>query len=440
MQRPSLRAGALLAIAGFVLAVGGAPLLASGADHLDAPALGGLTGADATVFAPHSDHGDRDINDVYAFQGSDPSRTVLVMTTNPAINLFGGAFGTNVRYVINVDKSGDAVQDLAYVWTFGPVSGGAQDYTVTRYEGANAVSLNSGNEIGSGSTGGTGIGDGKGQAMVFAGVRSDPFFFDLTGFVGTLFKIGTDKLGSGPTDFFANLNTNAVVIEVRDNALGPKDIGVWGATWWNDNGTWKAADQMGRPAINTVFNTKLVDPNAATTKNNFNVTPPSEQRTAFGGQFRTNIITTLKNVNAVLGTGHADYDQAAAEGLADVLLPDLITYDTDTAAAGPLNGRGLADDVIDAELGITTNGAVTSDGVGAHKDYLTVFPYLGPPHAAAATSGPAAPAASAPNTDTLSAAAPAAPELWRPLAILVAGIAALLLLLAPRRAAVRERK
>ena len=27
------------------------------------------------------------------FEGSDASRTVLAMTTNPAINLFGGAFG-----------------------------------------------------------------------------------------------------------------------------------------------------------------------------------------------------------------------------------------------------------------------------------------------------------------------------------------------------------
>ena len=63
-----------------------------------------------------------------------------------------------------------------------------------------------------------------------------------------------------------------------------------------------------------------------------------------------------------------------------MLLPDVITYDTGTAAVGPLNGRALADDVIDAELGITTNGCVTSDGVGAHGDYLSSFPYLGVPH------------------------------------------------------------
>jgi hypothetical protein len=142
---------------------------------------------------------------------------------------------------------------------------------------------------------------------------------------------------------------------------------------------------MRRPAlslkgVNTVFNTKLVDANSGTTKNQFNATAPSLQRTAFGGKFRTNIITTLTNINAVLGTGKPDHTPAQAAGIADVLLPDVITYDVTTPAAGPLNGRALADDVIDIELGLTTNGSVTSDGVPAHTDYLSAFPYLGPPH------------------------------------------------------------
>jgi hypothetical protein len=378
MQRPSLRKGTLLAAAGLTLALGGAPLLTTGADHLDAPKLGGLTNM-AGEFAPHSEHGDRDINDVYVFEGRNASRTVLAMTTNPAINLFGGAFGTNVRYILNVDRNGNAVVDLAYVWRFGAESGGSQDYTVTRYSGTNATSLKTGSVVGWGNTG-DGIGTGKGGAKVFAGVRSDPFFFDLTGFVGTVFGVGTDGLGEDPTDFFAALDTNALVLEVPDEALGATDIAVWGTTTWWNGSAWKAGDQMGRPAINTVFNTSLVDPNAGQTKNRFNKTPPANQRTAYGGLFRTNAITTLMNINAALGTGCDDYDQATAEAIADILLPDVITYDTSTAAAGPLNGRALADDVIDIELGLTTNGCVTSDGVGAHDDYLSSFPYLGVPH------------------------------------------------------------
>ena len=381
MQRLSLRSGGLLAAAALTLALGGAPLLVTGADHLDAPALGGLTNA-AGEFAPHSDHGDRDINDVYVFEGSNASRTALVMTTNPAVNLFNTTFGANVRYAINVDRNGDAKQDLAYVWRFGVVNGaGAQSYTVTRYTGSNARTLKQGVKIGSGSTAGSGIGTARDGAKVFAGVRSDPFFFDLTGFIGTLFGVGDDALGDNPTDFFTPLNTNAVVIEVPDDAIGATNIGVWGVTTWWNGSAWAAGDQMGRPAINTVFNTSLVDATAGATKNAFNATPPSQQRTALGGKFRTNTIVTLMNINAVLGTGCDDYDQATAEFVADILLPDVITYNVTTAANGEaLNGRALDDDVIDAELGITTNGCVTSDGVGEHSDYLSTFPYLGVPH------------------------------------------------------------
>lgn len=224
MQRPSLRSGTLLAAAALTLALGGAPLLTSGADHLDAPALGGLTNGSGD-FAPHADHGDRDINDVYVFEGSNASRTVLAMTTNPAVNVPSvdpfTYFGTNVRYVINVDRNGNAVVDLAYVWRFGAESGGSQRYTVTRYTGANATSFKQGTQIGWGSTGGSGIGTAKDGAKVFAGVRSDPFFFDLTGFIGTVFGIGSDNLSvldGTASDFFAPLNANAVVIEVPDDA------------------------------------------------------------------------------------------------------------------------------------------------------------------------------------------------------------------------------
>jgi len=380
MQRPSLRTGTLLAAAALTLAVGGAPLLVSGADHLDAPALGGLSNSSGD-FAPHSEHGDRDINDVYVFQGRNSSRTVLAMTTNPAINLFGGSFGTNVRYVINVDRNGNNLVDLAYVFTFGDADGdNGQPYTVTRYTGFNATSFKTGVKIGSGWTGGTGVGTAKDGAKVFADVRSDPFFFDLTGFVGTVFGLGSDNLGDNPTDFFAGLNTNAVVIEVPDDALGATNIGVWGTTWYWSGGSWNKADQMGRPAINTVFNNGLVDPNSGQTKNRFNTTNPDRQRTAYDGLFRNNIIATLTNINAVLGTGCDDYDATTAGAIADILLPDVLTYDTSTAAAGPLNGRGLSDDVIDIELGLTTNGCVGSDGEGAHGDYLSSFPYLGVPH------------------------------------------------------------
>jgi hypothetical protein len=375
-MKPPIRFG-LVGTALVVLTVGVAPLLSSAADHIDASKFGSL-GTPGGAFNPVSVNGERDINDVYAFQGANASRTVLVMTTNPAINAFGGKFGANVRYILNVDRDGDAVQDLAFVVRFDNGPAGNQRYTVKRYTGANARSLGVGILRGSGSTAGNGTTSLVGNGRAFAGVRSDPFFFDLTGFAGTVSRIGTDRLGDNPTDIFLGFNTNAIVLEVPDDQLGVH-IGVWGETQWWNGSTWKPGDQMGRPAINTVFNTSLVDPNASTTKNKFNKTPPSQQRTALNGQFRKNVVATLTNINAALGTGGTDYTVAQAQGLADFLLPDVLTYDTSKAAGG-LNGRDLDDDVIDIELGIVTNGAVTSDGVGPHGDYLASFPYLGVPH------------------------------------------------------------
>lgn len=356
---------ATLGAAAVLLTVGAAPLLVSGADHLDAPALGGLTNA-AGDLAPHSEHGDRDINDLYVF--AKGSKTVLALTTNPAINLFGGHFGTNVRYTINVDTTGDAIPDVAYVATFGDVNAaGNQHYVVRRYTGTNARSLAGGTPVAQGFSNDGSKSIGPNDEWAWSGVRSDPFFFDLTGFLGSVKGVGTDALGSNPTDFFVGLNTNAIVLAVPNGEVGGTGahIGVWATTSWYDGTTWRRGDQMGRPAINTVFNPTGTD------KNDFNATNPSAQRTAYGGKFRTNIIDTLEHLGG--------YSAGTAGAIADILLPDVLTF-TVGDTSGFLNGRRLADDVIDVELNLVTNGAITGDGVGPHTDYLSSFPYLGVPH------------------------------------------------------------
>jgi Domain of unknown function (DUF4331) len=384
---------AALGAAMVVLTIGAAPILTRAADHLDAPALGGAT-ANGQI-APHSEHGDRDINDVYVFRAPDnANRTVLAMTVNPAINLFGGNFGRNVRYVINIDKNGDERADLAYVARFGSVDRDddakypEQDYRIKKYTGSDARSLDDGTTVAWGESNRGGA-TTRNSLKAWAGVRSDPFFFDLTGFIGTttLLKTGTavggDALGKNPTDFFANLNTNAIVLSIPNSQL-PDTIGVWATTQYWKDGRWHAGDQMGRPAINTVFN-----PTAD--KDLFNRTPPSRQATASNGKFRTNVIDGLKFFSSLDTEGA--YSNAQAAALADVLIPDVLVYSRSSKLPAPLNGRALADDVIDVELNVTTggdplglfanrdaNGAVPSDGVGPHTDYLSNFPYLGRPH------------------------------------------------------------
>ena len=375
------------------LTIGVAPILTNAADHLDAPALGGAT-ANGQI-APHSEHGDRDINDVYVFRAPDnANRTVIAMTVNPAINLFGGNFGTSVRYIVNVDKNGDNKADLAYVARFGRVDRDSdaknpeQDYRIVKYTGSNARSFEDGTTVAWGESNG-GNAKTRYSLRAWAGVRSDPFFFDLTGFIGTTTKlktgtaVGGDALGNHPTDFFANLNTNAIVLSIPNSQL-PDTIGVWATTQYRSDGRWHAGDQMGRPAINTVFN-PVAD------KDLFNRTAPSRQATAYDGKFRKNVIDGLKFFSSLDSEGA--YSNAQAAALAGVLIPDVLVYSRSSKLPAPLNGRALADDVIDVELNVTTggdplglfsdrdaNGAVPSDGVGPHTDYLSSFPYLGKPH------------------------------------------------------------
>ena len=197
----------------------------------------------------------------------------------------------------------------------------------------------------------------------FAGLRSDPFFFDLLGFLNGLQFTGSD--------FFIDKNVFGIVLELPSELLGDNpNVGVWvrtlvPMTMQPDHQT--QADQMGRPAINTVFN-------HGADKNTFNVTQPADQRsaaTASGPTFLEQFTSELQTLGG--------YTASQAMGIAEILLPDVLTFDY-SSSAGFLNGRRLQDDVIDIELNLVTNGKVKGDGVGPHTDYLSDFPYLGNPH------------------------------------------------------------
>jgi len=137
------------------------------------------------------------------------------------------------------------------------------------------------------------------------------------------------------------------------------------------------ADQMGRPAINTVFN-------HGNDKSVFNALQPADMRAALSTVAPTTGQTLLSVFQQELQALSADSPKGAytadqALGIAQILLPDILTFDY-SSTSGYLNGRRLQDDVIDISLNLATNGGVTTDGVGPHTDYLAEFPYLGRPH------------------------------------------------------------
>lgn len=373
-------AAVLLTGAAFVGVTGLAPVHA--ADHLDAP---GTT----------SPGGDKrfDINDVYVFEGSKPRNTVVAATVNP-LATGDDAFlkALDGAYFLRVDRNGDAKEDVTYSVTFADKWRDDDQFVLVR----RATGHDARSDRPQGRLVGVGTTERpvhlRGGGTLFAGLRSDPFFFDLGGFQGSVERRNNGRmLNDGmESDFFAELNTLAVVLEVPDKDLGKK-IGVWATTSRPDRawtGPWSQVDRMGRPAINTVVNSSgpivQADPNA---KNVFNLAKPRNDVRDFTGA----TVNALQAFSALDSEGR--YSDADAAALAGVLLPDVIAYDTATEAVGPLNGRALDDDVIDAELRIVTggdplglfpgrdaDGGINTDGVGPHDDYLPKFPYLGNPH------------------------------------------------------------
>ena len=351
------------------------PALVGAADHLDGPA----------VTANHA----IDINDVYVFQGSNASNTVLSFDVNPAAGVIGGTtFDPTAEYVINVDTDADAVEDIVYIFSFAAPAGGTQAYTVTK-DGAPFTA---------GVTGTTTAVAGR---SVFAGLVDDPFFFDLDGFKHfktTLLAGSADpsQICSPNPDvnFFAGFNATAIVLEVPDTDLGGGVIGVWAET--RIGGT--QIDRMGKPAINTVFNTTDAD------KNNFNGDEPAGDPATW----TANVAGVTSAIRQALGESAALADAYGAT-LAGLLLPDVLSYDTTTAAnyGAPLNGRALTDDVIDISYTVITSGApatVTSDCVASDSAFRSTFPYWGVANALAATPAPTA--SSVPNTATSAGTTP----------------------------------
>ena len=172
-----------------------------------------------TTAAMTADHGEAplaqanpaaDINDLYAFVNG--KNLVMAMTVNPFLTPGTAPFDPFVTYSFFIDSDGDAKQDYRL--------------SVNVIKGKIVLRGNLRRHV----------------KKKFAGVRDDPFFFDL------------DLLSGGPLgeDTFAGANVAAIVVEVPLSKITPDgpNIGVFAVTQKFRVGV---VDRMGRAAINTLF-------------------------------------------------------------------------------------------------------------------------------------------------------------------------------------------
>ncbi|HWC30472.1 MAG TPA: DUF4331 family protein [Dehalococcoidia bacterium] len=353
--------------------------IASAADHRDSP---------INVSNPTAD-----INDVYAFRSpTNPNNLVVAISVNPLIvpsdNATRGVFDSLVTYQIHVDGNGDLADDaMVNIRRAGNsliLEGlGAPIVAEITPPGAAQPVISS-----------------QGGVTVFAGLRDDPFFFDLAGFQAFLAnpKVPAKGLrpagGGDPVDAFAGTNILSIVVELPVTAVtGGANANSGVIKTWVSTSRSGRIDRMAIPAINTAL-----IPSAQ--KDAFNKADPIND----ARDFQPAAINTIKTLRGVVDGlfGGAKQDggplgNLTAEQVGAALVPDVVTLDFSKPLQFP-NGRRLQDDVIDAALGVVLNrggAAGIGDGVAANdKPFLGAFPYLAAPH----TSGGGGSTVSPPNT------------------------------------------
>ena len=221
------------------LALGCFSLLAVAADHLDAP---GLTppGGDKRL----------DLGDVYVFQSpATPANAVIIATVHPLAGIpTPSTFHPGASYDIKIDNDGDAKEDLTYRVTFGAPDGSNNQDLQLRCVPASTCGF-AGAVLARGRTNQNVAVAGAGT--VRAGLFDDPFFFDLAGFLGSIRGSGSRRFcDAGTVNFFAGLNTLAIVLEVPRTALGADQVGVWVRTELDGN---RSTGTAGRPSTRSSF-------------------------------------------------------------------------------------------------------------------------------------------------------------------------------------------
>ena len=294
-----------------------------------------------------------DITDLYIFQNpGDPTKSILILDVNPEAPTHAKTFDPLASYEFKIDLNGDFEAEIAFHVLFKSID--EEQQTATVYRATDAAAR------GTGPVGQIIIHDApvsftqearittEGQIRFFAGLRSEPFFADPTGFFNNLQWSGQD--------FWAGKNVFSIVLDVPNSALGPQpQIGVWGRTMARVDGVLTPVNQMGRPGNNALRQ-------GADT----NTTPLAQQRERFFSQYLAMFQTF-------------GYTEAEASRLSLEWLPDILPYNYMSAAGYP-NGRQLTDDIADNLVEIMTQGRMRDDLVYPHNDYLAEFPYLGLPH------------------------------------------------------------
>lgn len=200
--RLSLAATAGMAVLAAVVLVPGQRALS--ADHFDSPSRTDPFLAGRTTTADVS----ADIADVFAFY--DATNAYFAVTFHNS-----GVYDRDLLHMLNISTSAPATSaDIQFRWRYGPATNGTgSGVSIENLPGVNGALVGPVEAILS-----------KDGVRAYAGLRDDPFFFDLQGFRETR-AMGTLRFNR-TRNFFAGANGLVLIVEIPRSRLGvgPLDI------------------------------------------------------------------------------------------------------------------------------------------------------------------------------------------------------------------------
>ena len=385
-------------------------------------ALAALLVTPRLLVASNHDDGELDLKgralhttDFFVFREQDQNPAasaddlVFIMNVNPrSLPRQTYDFSTNAQYDIHVTRAAgnDAMPtgktDALLRFEFGaPAKDGSQAIKVTAMRdgvtGASTMGAARTTPLGAaGAPIVTPVNVAGGTISVFAGLREDPFFFDVEQF----FRVRAGALGMGPKvgfrtpgyDFTAGYNVLSIAARVPRAWLAGSSSATTFDAWTTVSVGGKQVARLARPAIGEGLLTTTAYQNA------LNGVGPGFEAAALAGHkpeadAAGPIVAEAKHTLMAFGN-----DDKRATALLLAFLPDVMRIDT-TGPSGyaaalnskgsPIRGRKITDDVIHITLSVVTNGAVKTDNVTyagpngggtAHKPLLTSFPYLSDPN------------------------------------------------------------
>lgn len=205
-----LQSQLMLCCVGLLSALTLNPMTVQAADHTDPPAVSVNPAAD--------------IADFYAYhRGTGANQTLVTVLTFAGLQApmpgQTGTYDPDVLYAIHIDNDGDNKPNTTIYARFGKNRDDQWGLQVINLPGEAGPLVGEVEKTIDGT-----------NSKAFAGLRDDPFFFDLSGFQST---VTTKTLAFDPMrDFFAGTNVTAIVLEMpMAAALGAgTSLQVWATT------------------------------------------------------------------------------------------------------------------------------------------------------------------------------------------------------------------